>query len=57
MPGDWPRPRTGSEVGEGELGHLGVWMCGDEGFGVYPEDHLWWATRGSLDLDEAIDTG
>ena len=30
------------------------WRKGHKGFGVYPEDHLWWATRGFLDLDEAV---
>jgi hypothetical protein len=31
------------------------WRKGHKGFGVYPEDHLWWETRGFLDLDEAVD--
>ncbi|CAN5758540.1 hypothetical protein BH23ACT4_BH23ACT4_11130 [soil metagenome] len=30
------------------------WRKSHKGFGVYPEDHLWWATRGFLDLDEAV---
>jgi hypothetical protein len=30
------------------------WRKSHKGFGVYPEDHLWWATKGLLDLDNAI---
>jgi hypothetical protein len=30
------------------------WRQSHKGFGVYPEDHLWWATKGFLDLDEAV---
>lgn len=33
------------------------WRKDHKGFGVYPEDHLWWAAMGFLDLDEAINTG
>ena len=33
------------------------WRKDHTGLGVYPEDHLWWATKGFLDLDEAIDKG
>jgi hypothetical protein len=30
------------------------WRHQHSGFGVYPEAHLWWATSGYLDLDDAI---
>ncbi len=30
------------------------WRRAHRGDGVYPEDHLWWATAGFLDLDDAI---
>jgi hypothetical protein len=30
------------------------WRHVHRGNGVYPEDHLWWATAGFLDLDDAI---
>jgi hypothetical protein len=30
------------------------WRKSHKGFGVYPEDHLWWVTKGLLDLDNAI---
>jgi hypothetical protein len=30
------------------------WRRAHRGAGVYPEDHLWWATAGFLDLDDAI---
>lgn len=33
------------------------WRKSHKGFGVYPEDHLWWATSGFLDLDEAVNKG
>lgn len=37
--------------------HERDWRKSHKGFGVYPEDHLWWATRGFLDLDEAVTKG
>ncbi len=30
------------------------WRRAHRGNGVYPEDHLWWATAGFLDLDDAV---
>lgn len=30
------------------------WRRDHKGFGVYPEDHLWWATQGFLELDDAL---
>jgi hypothetical protein len=30
------------------------WRWDHKGFGVYPEDHLWWATQGFLELDDAL---
>jgi hypothetical protein len=30
------------------------WRREHRGGGIYPEDHLWWATAGFLDLDDAI---
>jgi hypothetical protein len=30
------------------------WRRDHKGDGVYPEDHLWWATAGFLDLDNAV---
>lgn len=30
------------------------WRRDHKGFGVYPEDHLWWAARGWLELDSAL---
>jgi len=30
------------------------WRRDHNGFGVYPEDHLWWATQGFLELDDAL---
>ena len=30
------------------------WQRDHRGFGMYPEDHLWWAAEAFLDLDEAI---
>jgi len=30
------------------------WRRDHNGFGVYPEDHLWWATRGFLEFDDAL---
>lgn len=30
------------------------WRRGHKGFGVYPEDHLWWAAKGFLELETAI---
>jgi hypothetical protein len=30
------------------------WRREHKGFGVYPEDHLWWAAKGFLDLDAAL---
>ncbi|MDF1598059.1 MAG: hypothetical protein P1T08_18460 [Acidimicrobiia bacterium] len=30
------------------------WRRDHQGFGVYPEDHLWWATQGFLELDDAL---
>lgn len=34
--------------------HDRTWRRDRKGFGVYPEDHLWWATRGWLELDDAL---
>jgi hypothetical protein len=34
--------------------HDREWRRDHKGFGVYPEDHLWWATRGWLELDDAL---
>jgi hypothetical protein len=34
--------------------HDREWRRDHKGFGVHPEDHLWWATRGWLDLDDAL---
>jgi hypothetical protein len=33
------------------------WRSDHKGLGVYPEDHLWWATAGFLELDDAIGDG
>ncbi|MCP4223385.1 MAG: hypothetical protein GY773_08600 [Actinomycetia bacterium] len=33
------------------------WRRDHKGFGVYPEDHLWWATQGFLELDDALQSG
>lgn len=33
------------------------WRSDHKGFGVYPEDHLWWATEGFLELDDALGDG
>ncbi|MFP4073230.1 MAG: hypothetical protein ACLFVZ_04250, partial [Actinomycetota bacterium] len=33
------------------------WRRSHKGFGVYPEDHLWRATKGFLDLDDAVIKG
>lgn len=30
------------------------WRKSHKGFGVYPENHLWWATRGFIELDDAV---
>jgi hypothetical protein len=30
------------------------WRREHKGFGVYPEDHLWWAARGFLELETAL---
>ena len=30
------------------------WRRDHKGFGVYPEDHLWWATQAFLELDDAF---
>ncbi len=30
------------------------WRRDHKGFGVYPEDHLWWATQAFLELDDAL---
>jgi hypothetical protein len=30
------------------------WRREHKGFGVYPEDHLWWAAKGYLELDAAL---
>jgi hypothetical protein len=34
--------------------HDREWRRDHKGFGVYPEDHLWWATQGFLELDDAL---
>lgn len=34
--------------------HDREWRRAHRGGGVYPEDHLWWATAGFLDLDDAV---
>jgi hypothetical protein len=34
--------------------HDRSWRRDHKGFGVYPEDHLWWAARGWLELDDAL---
>jgi hypothetical protein len=34
--------------------HDRKWRRDHKGFGVYPEDHLWWATSGWLELDDAL---
>jgi hypothetical protein len=35
--------------------HDREWRRDHKGFGVYPEDHLWWATQGFLELDDALE--
>ncbi len=30
------------------------WRREHRGSGIYPEDHLWWAAAGFLDLDDAV---
>jgi hypothetical protein len=30
------------------------WRRDHKGFGVYPDDHLWWATKGWLEVDDAL---
>lgn len=37
-----------------ETYHDRDWRRAHKGFGVYPEDHLWRATKGFLDLDDAV---
>lgn len=34
--------------------HEREWRREHKGFGVYPEDHLWWAAAGVLDLEAAL---
>jgi hypothetical protein len=36
--------------------HDPQWRREHKGDGVYPEDHLWWATAGYLDLDNAMNS-
>jgi hypothetical protein len=50
---EWETSRRHLEHGVDSY-HDRNWRRDHKGFGVYPEDHLWWATRGWLELDNAL---